>query len=237
MSEPTPLKCPNCGSIMRAEDWDAASGIIKCSYCKALATLPRAEGENATSSAFQARGEIPMPPGITVEDRGGGILITRRWFSPVVFFLIPFCIAWDSFLVFWYSMAFKGPAPWIMVVFPVAHVAVGVGLTYFCIATLLNRTFISAGQGLLSITHGPVPWRGRLVISEGDIDQLFCKMKTSNGSRGTSYSYEVWTVLRDGASRRLLDSGDSDDVALFIEQKLERALGIKDRAVPGELPR
>lgn len=42
MPDPVSLKCPNCGSVLRADDCDMATGIIKCSYCKALATLPGA---------------------------------------------------------------------------------------------------------------------------------------------------------------------------------------------------
>ncbi len=216
---------------------NAASGIIKCSYCNALATLPNVMSQAQGGTAFHPRTEVPLPPGLTIEEHGGGISITRRWFSAIVFFLIPFCIAWDSFLVFWYSMAFSGNAPWIMVVFPIAHVAVGVGLTYFVIATIFNRTVIIAGQGSLRIGHGPLPWWGGVELAESEIDQLFCKMKTSNGKNGSSISYELWAVMREGATRKLLGTGLSDDQALFIEQKLERALRIKDRAVPGELPR
>jgi hypothetical protein len=40
-----------------------------------------------------------------------------RWFTPSVIFLVFFCIAWDSFLIFWYSMAFNSKhVPWIAVV-------------------------------------------------------------------------------------------------------------------------
>lgn len=236
-SSPAALKCPNCGSVLRSEDLDAASGIIKCSYCKALATLPSVLGQSRGEQGFRPRTEVPLPPGLTVEERGGVISITRRWFSAIVFFLIPFCIAWDAFLVFWYSMAFSGGAPWIMIVFPIAHVAVGIGLTYYVLATLLNRTVIFAGQGQLRIGHGPLPWRGGVDIAESDIKQLFCKMKASQGKNGSSVTYEVWAVMREGATRKLLNTGQSDDQALFIEQKLERVLGIKDGAVPGELPR
>jgi hypothetical protein len=237
MSNPVTLKCPNCGSVLRTDDIDAASGIIKCSYCKALATLPNVTDLARGDAPFHPRADVPLPPGLTLEQYGGGISITRRWFSAIVFFLIPFCIAWDAFLVFWYSMALSGNAPWIMVVFPIAHVAVGVGMTYFTFATLFNRTVIIAGQGSLRIGHGPLPWRGGVELAESDIDQLFCKMKTRSGKSGPSISYEVWAVMREGATRKLFSTGESDDQALFIEQRIERALGIKDRAVPGELPR
>ncbi len=237
MSTPVALKCPNCGSVLSTDDIDTTTGIIKCSYCKVLSTLPSVMDQARGEPGFRPRPEVPLPPGLTVEERGGSISVTRRWFSAIVYFLIPFCIAWDAFLVFWYSMALSGNAPWIMVVFPIAHVAVGVGLTYYVLATLFNRTVMIAGQGSLRIGHGPLPWRGGVELAESEIEQLFCKLKTSQGKNGSSVSYEVWAVMHEGATRKLLSTGTSDDQALFIEQKLERALGIKDRPVPGELPR
>jgi hypothetical protein len=177
-----------------------------------------------------------MPPGIVWEQTPDGLSVVRRWFSPTVFFLIPFCIAWDAFLVFWYSMAFKTGAPWIAKVFPVAHVAVGIGLTYFVFVLLFNRTRIRADRRQLSIRSGPV-WPGTVEIPSSSIDQLYCKQRVSQGRNGPSVSHELWASLRDGTSRKLLANGLSDDQALYLEQRIEHALGITDRPMPGELPR
>ncbi|MEI6537881.1 MAG: hypothetical protein WCN98_21250, partial [Verrucomicrobiaceae bacterium] len=233
MPDPVSLKCPNCGSVLRAEDYDMTTGIIRCSYCKALATLP-GPGAAAVSVPFHPRQEIPMPPRITCQDDGTNMVITRRWRSAIVFFLIPFCIAWDSFLIFWYGMAFSGNAPWIMIIFPVGHVAVGVGLTYFALATMFNRTVIMAGQGSLRISSGPVPWGRNIDMSSSDIDQIFCKAKTRRNDNDSSPAYEVWALLHNGSTLRLLGSDADQDQALFIEQKLNKAFGIRRRPVPGE---
>lgn len=236
MPEPVSLKCPNCGSVLRAEDYDLATGIIRCSYCKALATLPGARAATV-SAQIQPRPDVPMPPGITCQNDGTNMVITRRWRSAILFFLIPFCIAWDSFLIFLYSMAFSGHTSWIMFVFPIAHVAVGVGLTYLVLATLFNRTVIIAGQGRLNISTGPIPWGRNIEMSSSEIDQLFCKSKANRGRNGTNMTYALWASLHDGTTCKLVGSVDDEDQVLFIEQKLEKALGIKDRPVPGEISR
>lgn len=232
MSAPIPLKCPNCAAPLRSEDWNLGAGIIKCSHCGVLSTVPGA------APGFQPRAEIPLPPSITFNQTPLGVELRRRWFSAIVFFLIPFCIAWDGFIIFWYSMAFgDAHSPWIMKVFPLAHVAVGVGLTYFVLATLFNSTSIAATNGRLRVTHGPVPWLGNIEVGGSDISQLFCKELVRNNKNGQSYHYEIWAVLRDSTTRKVVGAGLTMEQALFIEQKMERALGIKDHPVPGELDR
>ena len=239
MASPIALKCPSCASPLNAENFDRDHGFIKCGYCNALMTLPKSDGggSGAGGSAFQERGVVPLPSAMRVEQTAHGLAIVRRWFSPAILFLVFFCIAWDGFLVFWYSVAFSMNGPWIMKVFPIAHVAVGVGLTYFTVASLFNTTRIEVGRGELSIKHGPVPWFGGKTLRATEVDQLFCKEKVSRGKHGYRYTYSVWAAMKDGSSAKVISEGTETDQALFIEQQLERALGIRDRAVPGELPR
>lgn len=236
---PTALKCPSCASPLSAENFDREHGFIKCGYCHALMTLPKAGSESGGGSeaAFRPRGEVPLPQGMRIEQTAHGMAILRRWFTPAILFLVFFCIAWDGFLVFWYSVAFSMNGPWIMKVFPIAHVAIGVGLTYFTIASLFNTTRIEVGRGELTIAHGPVPWKGGKRIPSSDIDQLYCKEKISRGKHGYSYTYSVWAAMKDGSSAKVIANNMETDQALFIEQQLERTLGIRDRAVPGELAR
>lgn len=233
---PITLKCASCGSALKAEDWDTAAGIIKCSYCRALMTVPKSQATSEVP-AFRPRGSVPMPPGLTCETTGANVVITRRWFTPAALFLAFFCVAWDGFLVFWYGMAFSMDAPWIFKLFPLIHVAVGVGLTYSTLTMFFNRTIIQAGQGWLSIEHGPLPWKGGGSWEAGQFDQLYCKSRISHSKNGTQVNYEIHAALRDGTSRQLLGTGLTEEQALFIEQRIEQALAITDREVPGELPR
>lgn len=241
MSAPVAFKCPNCASPLKADDWDRDSGIIRCSYCRALSTVPAAGSGSAVSAqggaSHRVRPPVPLPAGLTVEEGALGLSILRRWFHWSVVFLVPFCIGWNGFIIFWYTMAFGHETPWIFKVFPLVHVVAGIGITYLTLATLFNRTRISVESGLIRIRHSPIPWRGNQDLDASGVDQLYCKEKRHNGKNGPHYTYEVWAMLRDNTSRKILSTSMNEDQALYIEQKLEQALGIKDRPVAGELLR
>jgi len=163
-------------------------------------------------------------------------VIRRRWFTPMVLFMVFFCITWDSFLVFWYSQA-GANAPLMMKLFPIVHVAAGVGLTYATLAGLVNTTTIRVENGRLSIAHRPLPWAGNREIDCGDIAQLYCKEHVRRGRHGPQVGYELWMKRTDHKVLKLLGAGDDPDQALFLEQRLERELKLVDRPVAGELPR
>ncbi len=241
------LKCEQCGAPLQAADLHLDRGIAVCSACGGVLHLPDrggGEAKNSPTRAAKPKGDVPVPVRFAIEDDGHELLIRYRWFHPAVLFLLFFAIAWDSFLVFWYSMAFGGIGPpgafgLIMILFPIAHVAVGVGLTYFVIASLLNTTHVRIADGTLSVRHGPVPWRGNLDLVADEIEQVYCKRNTKRnrddgGSVSSSMNYEVCAVVGE-RQVRLLGMIMEPDQALFVEQRIERFLRIEDRPVPGEL--
>ncbi|MBI5431720.1 MAG: hypothetical protein HZA52_02700 [Planctomycetes bacterium] len=229
----TALTCPSCRSAISEQGLDLARGIATCSHCGALALLPAA----ARPAHSAERPPVPLPERVTVRELADGVELRLRWFTPTVWFLLFFVIAWDGFLVFWYSIALRDEAPWIMAVFPIAHLAVGVGLTYFVVATFLNTTTVTATRDRLRVRHGPVPWFGAQDLASDELVQFFCKERVHRGKRGTHSSYELWARRKQGASLRIVRGGAEADQALFLEQTIERALGIRDEPVAGELPR
>jgi hypothetical protein len=179
----------------------------------------------------------PKPECVDINLDYDALNITYRWWSVKYIFLFVFCIAWDSFLIFWYSMATKG-APLIMILFPVGHVAVGIGLTYYTIAGFVNRTVINVNRQWLSVTHGPIPWYGNKRIDIPQVIQLFAEeVRSQNNRSGMSFSYQLNTLLRDNSKLKLLAGLPSPDIALFVEQNIEDYLNIKDQPVIGEMPK
>lgn len=235
MNAPVLLKCPACGSALAAKDLDPARSLAKCAHCGALMSLaPPTVGPGGV----RARPEIPLPPALRVTELPDGLEIRRRWFTPGVIFLAFFCVAWDGFLVFWYGIAFKTGAPLIMSLFPLIHVAVGVGLTYTTLATIFNTTRIRLTWNDLSVTHSPLPWPGNRTIPRQEIDQLYCRRFVHRSSdSGPTTKYEVWMNTTDGKAKKLLGANLDEQQALFVEQQIERALGIPDRPMAGEVER
>jgi len=138
------LNCKTCGKPILADDINIKLAIAKGGACHAVFGFADQLGSH--SAPASRRAEVPLPGGMKIDRWGPELTITRRWFSAVLLFLVFFCIAWDSFLVFWYTMAFRADAPWIMKVFPIVHVAVGVGLTYYTIAGFVNSTVCGSAR-------------------------------------------------------------------------------------------
>ncbi len=155
--------CKSCDRIIPAADVNIERAIAKCSDCDAVFSF----ADQLDQRSAIERGEVVLPRSMDLQSGRGGLRISRRWFGPQVIFLAFFCLFWDGFLVFWYAMALAGPGPEVdaggpplmMLVFPLLHVGVGVGLTYYVIAAFLNRTIVRVEAGTLSVTHGPVPWQ------------------------------------------------------------------------------
>ena len=179
----------------------------------------------------------PMPEGVTLEQGADGLCIRYRWFSPRYLFMILFCVVWDGFLVFWYRTALAHPSPGnIALWFPIAHVGAGIGLTYWTLAGFLNHTTVQVSSGQLSVRHGPLPWPGGRTLPAGDIAQVYREEIARSTRSGTSTSYRLSAVTHDERKRKLLTCS-SADVALYVEQEVERCLGIADRRVAGEMPK
>ena len=233
------VECKSCGQRIPAEDLNIDTAIAKCRVCDAVFSfaddLRRESGVTVPVRKRRPAADVPQPKGIDVQDWDGNLRITRRWFSPVFIFMIFFCVAWDGFLVFWYSIAItQDDVPWIMVVFPVAHVAVGIGLTYFTLCGFLNRTIITVDGGRLTVRHTPLPWPGNRSLDTADVKQLYCRRRIRNGRNGSSETYDLHLITSNNAKIKLASGLEDPEQALFLEQRIEQYLGIQDQPVPGE---
>lgn len=227
------VRCPSCGTHIRGEDMNLAQMAARCATCDALIDLRGQAGGPASAGA--APMPVPLPGGIRVESNARELRLVRRWFSPVYIMTAVFSVVWCGFLVMWYSMAADGPL--IMLLFPVLHVAVGVGMVYTTIAGFLNTTTITVDRGRLSVRHAPVPWKGNRELAASSLEQLYCQEHVSNGRNGTTVTYSVQAIDKAGRKVKLVSGLSDRDQALFIEQQVEGYLGITDRRVASEMRR
>jgi hypothetical protein len=205
------MNCPKCGALVLAEDVNIQALVAKCRRChevfRVSDQLPPADGEVA-APARPVR--VPRPATLVVQDAGDIRVIRRRWFRPIYLMLLFFCIAWDSFLVFWYTMALFGPQQGgfdvIALVFPICHVAVGVGLTYFVIAGFLNKSYVGVTADRLYVRHRPVPWPGNTDLPTAAVKEVYVEHTYTQRSanRPVQQMFNLNVVAEDGKSKKLL---------------------------------
>ena len=262
---PMDIRCRRCREAIPASDINLDRMMAKCAACSAvfdfsdqISQTERREPEISTALAKQPA-PIQLPNGWKLERRDGTAMdatfgyranapapvqefvLSWRWFSPLKhLFMLVFAVGWNAFLLFWYTSAAGGDAPWLFYVFPLVHVAVGIGIGYGALAGVFNRTTITIERDTLSVRHGPLPWLGNREISKQDLQQLFCREKVAqrrgNNSHGGTISYEVHAQLGDSEVKLIGGLSDARQ-AMYIEQLFETTLGIKDVRVAGELPK
>lgn len=179
--------------------------------------------------------DIGLPEHIQVRQEGTYMEIVRTWFGARTVFLTAFAVFWDGFLVFWYRLALQHGGPSIMIWIPLLHVAVGIGITYAAIAGWLNRTVIHVGHDVVSVRHVPLPFFPAPTLDATNIKQIYAGEKVTYSRGGSTTTYEVRAITRDGRNVRLVSGLPVKEQALYIEQATEKYLSIPDEPVKGEL--
>ncbi len=234
------LSCEMCHAALRPEDVRLDLAVATCHACNAVLDLSSRKGRElaapAQARARLVRAKAPQPPVFRVEEDASGVRISWRWLSFIHAFLVFFCIGWDSFLFVWYGIALKmEDTPLLMIVFPVAHVAAGIGLTYYTLTGFVNRTSIDASRNHLSIRHGPLPLRANIELQGRQLVQIYGVENITKSDGQESRSYDLVAQDREGRAVKLLSSLKDKDQVLFLEQTLERCMGIEDAPVDGEV--
>jgi phage FluMu protein Com len=228
------MRCPQCGALFLAGDVSLTNLVAKCANCNEVFSFDDQLRIPTQANGAQrfAKLPVPQPDSLQVEDDGLQRRIIRRWFSKGIGFVILFCIAWDSFLVSWYWMAFTRPDAWLLIslIFQLPHVAIGLWTSYFTFASLINKTIVQVDDNLLTVRHGPLPYYANRSLEVSNLVQLYCD---ENRYR-RSVSYNVNALLTDGSKLKLL-RGLERDQALFYEDRLEEWLGIEPCPVVGEV--
>ncbi len=215
------MQCASCGALV-----SVSTG--KCDHC----------GREFAAAA--ARQLASQPAKYHVRDDGAELSISWSWFSPHVFLLVPFAIAWNAFLFGWYSMASGmpedfGPMRIVMMLFPMGHVAVGLGLIYGVVCSLANSTTIAVAQGTLRVWHGPVYYPGSQTFEALDIEQIFLAEATPATAESPQPALNLMARLRGNRQVFLVKHLQDRQAAVFLEQTLERFLRIADERVAGEV--
>lgn len=226
------LECRNCAASLVPPQGQTQ---FFCQYCGATVVVERPDvpvGRGATAEA-----ERPLKPTgdlskFTIEKSGEELAISWPWRSVAGCFLVPFAIFWNGFVAFW-MMGALGTGEPFFAMFGIPFVLVGLGLIYVTAAVFVNSSTVRVRDGILSVEHGPLPWRHPTPIPVDKVQQIYVHHKQVRTKNGHNSMYELMAVRTDGTETKLLTEQERD-TPRSLERMLEVHLGIEDRAVVGE---
>jgi hypothetical protein len=220
-------RCPRCASSIAAERVDVTRQIATCVACGNLVDLASQVGAAAGASPAEAprpkvRPPVPLPPGMALTPSVQGLVLTRRWLRGKHFVmlavLMPLTVAlawsWQSSgFETWMGFAAFFLASWDLML----------------VSMFVNSTTITVGEREIDVRHGPLPsvLHRPQRVAVADVEQLFAARFGA--------LFEVGVVLRNKTRVPLVRPVVSEEQALFVEQQIERRLGLTDVQVAGEL--
>jgi hypothetical protein len=155
-------------------------------------------------------------------ETGAGVVIRRRWLRSKHWFLL---------------FLFGPPAAYVAYLWTTLDASVWLVLgtllvvswNYNLVVAFVNSTVVSVDASRVVVRHGPLPspFARNTAIAKADIAQLY------SAKYGALFAVEA--KLKAGKTQRLVFPLVAAEQALFIEQQVERALGLADVAVAGEL--
>lgn len=224
-----PFQCPVCKGKVDGRHIDLHGGVVRCPTCGRISRDVEPAGKTAP------RAPVTLPGRFRMWESGDRLIIAIRWFRPLLLVPVGLVAAFDLGMFKFYSwMDTQGFQGLDFVMFPLAYNAAAVLATYWALALLLNRTHVTVERGRITVSQVPLPCRRKKVIPAEDVAQLFCRAE--QGDYG-QVRYHVCVLRPNGRWVKLVRKLPTAAEALFIEEAVERQLGIKDEAVAGEVRR
>jgi hypothetical protein len=224
-----------CRRPYAPEDVKLELHLAFCGVCHVVRDLPPNTEALLSGAATDPVPSTPRPPlarpeGFVVHEIPGALVV--RWkaspMTPLV--SLVFVVAAPLLPVF------APPGASLLHIYGILSPFL-VGLTYVLIAALANVSRLEVRRDRLVFTHGPlpIPWRWGSSVDVGAIDQLYCHRYSASRNRTL---YELVARRKDRAATVcLVDGFDRPEPVIFLEQQVERRLGIEDVEVKAEVKR
>jgi hypothetical protein len=220
------LRCASCHAVIAPASIDLQCELAACASCGRLTDLRRAPGAPTPTATEpgkgRARAPVQLPVGMSMTSLPDRLVIRRRWLRQKHWFLLFIIGSGGAYVAYlWTTLP---PSVWL-----VLGTLFVLSWNYNLAAMFVNSTVISATGDGVSVKHSPLPtlFARNTAAVKSQLEQLYA---TKLGS-----AFAVEAKLKSGPPLRLVAPLITAEQALFVEQTLERALGLVDFAVEGEL--
>lgn len=220
----TEVQCSDCRAVIAPANIDTQRDLATCGQCGRLMDLRRVPRPGFAAEAMKtarARPPVELPVGMSVKT-GVKVVIRRRWLRAKHWFLLALFGGAAAYVAhLWTSME---PNAWLVV-----GTLFVLSWNFNVAVMFVNSTIVTADAMGVDVRHGPLPslFARKASVEKSQIEQLY------SGQHGPRFA--VMAKLKSGRVMPLVAPLITAEQALFVEQQLERILGLADFRVEGEL--
>lgn len=175
---------------------------------------------------------IELPKYVSVDFYDEYMHISKRWRGISTIFMTLALLVWLYVTTLIGVEVFSDDrTPVIMVVF-LLFFPMACSLLYSTAANWLNKTSVFVSKNAMEIKIGPVPWPGNKRVENNDIEQFYVKTRITGAHDNRQVNYELRFVEKNKNDVLLLETTVSKGYLLYVEQEIEKYLGIEDMLMP-----
>ncbi|MEM6964869.1 MAG: hypothetical protein AAF573_08900 [Bacteroidota bacterium] len=226
------VNCPTCQTSVAADNLNIQNNIAKCGSCDVIFSF--AEQVEQLTHQHGISQEVLRPEGVELNyfQDELDISVEQPWGNFEIFLvaLFPFLVTLVTAIVIKQipptDLAKAG-----MITFWVASI---IGYIAYFFIRKRHKIYVHIDDLHLNVERRPRKFIKDAQYDIRDIDQVYTKnVITSNGTQG----FGIFMIVNARAGQQhveLVKSVNSRSKAKYIEQEIERKLGIQDRRVPDE---
>ena len=231
------LNCPKCRADIATKNISQANSLAKCEQCGTVfTTVNSAESQPALSR--------PQPPNVTIKESANYLRLQIRWYThtdwitlivglSIILVFTPMVSGIIPYLLFNAEANPERVASAFLALFVATVWSIGPLSFYYGLVGLFNKTIIEVDRATITARHFPLPWKRAVNLSVTDVKQLYGDKEHVDGARrGRQFwlrgIFSLKVTAKNQRSKTLLPAQKNKVAVLYVEDKIEQFLGIKD---------
>ncbi len=217
------VSCPSCSEDVNAENINLQNSVAKCGSCHVVFSIEEELASVKTKEKEEMKQEFFRPEGINLFNYKDEMEISldgyvNQW-DAAGFMLFLGALGIGLILYFDKNMS---------ILFPLISMLGMLFFTFRVINYKKNRIFIDINEQSLTVRHRPNNLVKDLTFLAEDIDQIYIKHSSTQGGY-----FEVQAIINgpQGQYHKKLLVVNTLTKAKYMEQEIEKYLGIEDRKV------
>lgn len=231
------MNCPNCTAPLPLDRIDRTAMYVRCDWCDTSVRLNALDPPAAVETALKPR--ISRPTDLSVNRTGDALHIAQSTVKPRNLGAAAFMIIWLIILFGMGTAAAQFAPGGFVTLIVIGMAAFGLIGLVKSVGGSVQRLDINISPTALTVQQrgmfpGPTIHEPRDGIRQFWVEEDFVSISDARERNGQPIARYALNVLRRDHSKRRLATFHDRETALYLEQEIEKFLGIQDRPVKGE---
>ncbi|MBL1241725.1 MAG: hypothetical protein COB13_007730 [OCS116 cluster bacterium] len=183
---------------------------------------------------MDAKQKIELPRHVSIDFYDDYMHIKKRWRGISTIFLTIFSLIWLYGVTLFTIDIFSHEPEAMNMLIGLFLAVMSWFIFYSTLSNWVNSTDVFVSKNVVEIKFGPVFWPGNKRFELDDVKQFYVKTRITSSAKSRQVSYQLRFIEKNDNDMVLIEGSAIKEYLLFVEQEIEKHLGIKDVKISEE---